>query len=203
MAKVSDIRSRVYSALELNEADTLPATVDGWIGRAIADLSEPLLGHPVFADVFRGVTATETKDVDANNRIEYPANCLRILPSGNVNGRPIKRIVPKGAPIVQDEFFRASSLEPWLRVMTAVSDEITREDTHYLQVQPRVFQKTKATLVYLKVPTADTVIGDEVADAVTYEAARIGATENGDLLKLEIVGKLFAEAMARIGIANR
>lgn len=202
MAKISEIRTRVYGALELNEADTPTATVDGWIARAVSDLSEPLLGHPVFADAFRGVTATETKDVDANNHIEYPENCLRVLPSGNVNGRPIKRIVPKGAPVVQDEFFRASSLEPWLRVMTAVADEIAREDVHYLQVIPKVFQKTHALLVYLKVPTADTVIGDEVADAVTFDAARLGAIDNGDLTKLEIMQKLFAEALARIGVAR-
>jgi hypothetical protein len=200
LATVTELQSRVRAALELGDTEPTAPVVLGWVTRAVVSLSDFFNSNPRFSIGFKGMVKTTNIEVGADNRFAEPGGCLRVLTAGTVNGRYIARVVRHGEYTVQDEFLRASIYEPWLRELGLVTDPANaQKSVNYLEVRPRKFERTTAHLYYIKEPEATDVIGDEIADAVVFAAAKTGAIEQGDQVKLGVMEKRFAEELARLG----
>lgn len=200
MATVSEIQTRVLNALELSNAEPAASDVSGWVSRAVASLSYLFETRPVFSVSLIRLRSSVEKIVDDNLQIEEPSGCVRLLAAGTINGCWIKRIVRQGEPLELDEHRKATVFQPWLRAVT-VTETSARDPVVKYEVLPRHgdFANTIAKLYYLKEPAATDEIGEEIADCITYRAAMIGATDNGDNVKLGIMEKRWQEEMARLG----
>lgn len=202
MATVLEIEARVRAALELGDTEPTAPVVLGWVTRAIVSLSDFFNSTPRFSIGFKRMVKTADIQLDTDSRFAEPDDCLRVLVAGTVNGRYIARVVRHGQHTVQDEFLRASIYEPWLRELGNVTDLTNAQRTaNHLEVRPRKFERTTAHIYYIKQPEGTDVIGDEIADAVVFAAAKTGAVEQGDGEKLKVMETRFAEEMQRLGVS--
>ncbi len=192
----TELRSRVYEAMDVESSAIPTLDVDAWIKRAMVALAPLADQHDLLWDVLSPLERRHEKKIE-NNAVSLPSSYLWLRMRGDVSGRMVGRVVASGAlPSTLDEYNRPTTASPWLVVTGTSATACT------VEVLPKHFNGHMLRIAYLKEPEGSDVYSETLADLLVCGAAKIGCAALEETQRLAIVDNQYREALARFGIGK-
>jgi hypothetical protein len=193
------MRNRVYSLTDLDDVRASTTVIDGWLSRAIVEVSALVDAIPQFWDSLSPLESVFRTTVDISNYLNaIPTNAIRIHPSIQIG--------PRMATLVKSAS-SVSNVKSGVRQPTVEAPQVCivvgGVGSNY-KVYPESFALQVVMIRYLSEPvftrTSGPSFDDDIANAFAIKAAEIGSVElrdEGKAADMREMYKSHLESMTR------
>lgn len=193
MVSWSAMRNRVYALTDLDSGRASSTVVDGWLKRAIVEVSALVDTIPQFWDSLNPLEAVHSTTVNSGSWIaDLPSDFIRIHPSIQIANRRARMLTGGSLQAtVKDEIHQPTVESPQVCIIAGGTG------TNY-HVYPESFSGKGVKIRYIKEAVGDESFAEDAAEAFAIKASEIGMNELGEAGGAADMEKLYAKYVSTL-----